>query len=719
MRKLIETTLPLRAIRSADIGERAGLSGHPANMHIWWGRTPISSTALILKAAMLDYNPSKEESVQEWLKKDLPDSSVTVFDPFAGFGGIPLAAQRLGLESISGDLNPVAVILNKAATEIPAQFAGMGPVHIQMDHSVGSGVQGLAKDVEYYGQWMLQKAKERLNSLYPQQEGMDVQACLWTRTVKCPNPACGCDIPLATTFVLCSKTGQEAWAEPYYEGKDLRFHIRSGPCPEEKLTNKFSSKGARFRCPACGTVTSDEYVKQSGSENKFGSALMAVLLDDNGQRTFKEADDIQVSSASVPFPDEAPIGTIPNNAHWFSPPGFGLTEYADLFTARQMTMLLCFSDLLREVQDKAASDAFAAGLSPHGGHISKGGTGALAYGQAIGIYLAILVDMLADHNSTVCSWDPASFRIRNTFRRQAIPMTWNYAEANPFTDVSGNYSALLKKLAETIASLPCGSESKVYHGDAVTGQYPENVLVCTELPYFRSIGYAHLSDFFYIWLRRSLQHIYPELFNQTVTSKEELSTVSQYYGEAPATAKEKYETELKQVCRKLYDASTGEYPVLVFFEYRRDDETNIRNGVRSHWEVIVDGLLLSDFTISTVLPLWDKKDAENGTSSRVLIVCRKAQEQIQASTRRGFVSSFKRAFPERLDELLQNADPEDRRIIAMGCGSSIYSTYKAIINADGSRMTTHDALQIIVQEMDEYFMNVNTEVINPEGFRED
>ena len=709
----------MKAIQSADVGDRAGLSGHPANMHIWWGRTPISSTAAILKAAMLDDDPSGEDSVQERLQEDLPDKSVTVFDLFAGFGGIPLAAQRLGLKSVSGDLNPVAVMLNKAATEIPAQFAGMSPVHMHMDSALGVGTQGLASDVEFYGQWMLQKAKERLRPLYPQQEGQAVQTWLWTRTVKCPNPACGCDIPLATSFVLCSKAGQEAWAEPYYEEKNLRFHIYSGPCPEEKLTNKFSSKGARFHCPACSTVASDEYIKKYGCENKYGNALMAVLIDNDGNRTFREPDDVQVNAASVPAPGDAPIGTIPNNAHWFSPPGFGLTEYADLFTARQMTMLLCFSDLLKEVQDKAASDALAAGLSPSGGHISQGGTGALAYGQAIGIYLAILVDMLADHNSTVCSWDPGSFRIRNTFRRQAIPMTWNYAEANPFTDSSGNFTALLSKLAESIANLPCDAESKVYHGDAVTVEYPKNVLVCTELPYFKAIGYAHLSDFFYIWLRRSLQHIFPELFNQTVTSKEELSTVSQYYGEPPETAKDKYEAGLKQVCAKLYAATSEEYPALLIFEYRKDDEPSIRSGGRSHWYAITEAILSAGFTVSGVLPLWDKKEAEKGISARALIVCRKGQEQRSGATRRGFVSTFKRVFPERLPELLKNADPIDHRIIAMGCGMSIFSEYKAIINADGSKMSTRDALQIILQEIDEYFIDAHTEENNPEGFMED
>ena len=719
MQKIIETTLPLCVIRTADVGDKVGAAGHPANMHIWWGRSPIASTAMILKAALLDDNAENEAPALERLRKGNIEKNVTVFDPFAGFGGIPLAAQRLGLKSVSGDLNPVAVMLNKAATEIPAQFAGVGPVHEGANRSGNTDAAGLADDVAYYGKWMLQKAKDRLKNLYPMQNGQDVQTWLWNRTVKCPNPACGCDIPLATSFMLCSKQGQEAWAEPYYQDGALRFRIRTGPCPEEKLTNKFPGQGARFRCPACGTITEDKYVKACGREHAFGSTLMAVLLEEGGKRVFREAEDRQTVCALVPAPEDVPIGTIPDNAHWFSPPGFGLTEYADLFTHRQMTMLLCFSDLLKEVQDKAASDALAAGLSHIGGHISQGGKGALAYGQAIGIYLAILVDMLADHHSTVCSWDPASFRIRNTFRRQAIPMTWNYAEANPFTDASGNYSALLKKLSETIVCLPCNAESKVYQADALTAQYPKDVLVCTEIPYYKTIGYAHLSDFFYIWLRRSLQHIFPELFNRTVTSKEELSTVSQYYGEAPSASKEKYESGLKRVCQKLYDAATDRYPALLFFEYHPDEEDAIRSGAGSSWETITDGLLSAGFSISSVLPLWDKKDAEKAAAARVLIVCRKGQEKRPKIMRRGFVSSFKREFPEELRALLRNVDPADHRIIAMGCGLRFFSAYQSIINADGTRMMTHDALQIIVQETDEYFMDADTEENDPEGSRED
>ena len=714
MKKLIETTLPLKAIQSADVGDRAGISGHPANLHIWWGRTPIASTAAILKAAMLDEDPSIGKSIQD----DVPDRGVTVFDPFAGFGGIPLAAQRLGLKSISGDLNPVAVMLNKAATEIPAQFAGAGPVHMQIEHLDGNGAQGLAADVAFYGQWMLRKAKERLRPLYPQWEGQDVQAWLWTRTVKCPNPACGCEIPLAGSYVLSSRTGRAAWAEPVIRDGELRFSVHAGPCPPDRVTNKFGNQGMRFRCISCGEITSDAYVKAMGSQHQIGSRLMAVMTEQQGKKRFDPPGEAQTCAADIPMPDAAPPGSIPDKVHCFRPPSFGYTEFAELYTPRQMQMLLTFSDLLREVQDKAASDALAAGMSPTGGTLGKGGTGALAYGEAISVYLALLVDLLAEYNACTCSWDHRSCTSRSAFRMQTIPMPFSFGEGNPLTDQTGGFPSLLKKLTASIAGLPGGAESRVFFGNAVTEPFPEHVMVCTELPYSKETGLAPLSDYFYIWLRRSLRHIYPELFSQTVTAKEELSAASEHYGAAPEQGRAQYEADLKTVCRKLYDCAVRDYPALMITAYRKEDAL-LRDSAVSAWESVLDGVLSAGFSISNLLPLWDKKAAERGAGARVLIVCRKGQEKRPGLTRREFVSSFKRAFPEHLEELFRNADPADRRIIAMGCGISIFSEYKAILNADGSRMSTRDALQIILQEIDGFFIEAHTEENDPKGSRED
>lgn len=703
MKKLIETTHPLKTINNANIGEKVGSKGYPGNLHAWWGRTPIASTVEVLKAALADCDGDKTDYCK----------SVTVFDPFAGFGGIPLAAQRIGLETISSDLNPVAVMLNKAVIEIPIRFAGVKPVNGSLFVEKYVGAQGLAEDVQFYAEWLLNKAKERLIAVYPQVQGKDVLAWLWTRTVKCPNPACGCSIPLSTTFVLNSKKGQEAWVEPVVRDGVLKFKVHNGICPEGKETNKFSSYGAKFRCPACGEVTNDEYVKKRGIHHQIGNQMMAMVIETTGGRIFADACPEQITAARVTMPEEVPPGTIPDNAHWFSPPGFGFTEYADLFTARQMTMLTTFSDLLGDVRDKVVTDALTSGMSAEGSLLREGGAGAVAYGEAISVYLAFLVDMLADHHSTVCSWNNSGGNIRNTFRRQAIPMTWNYAEGNPFSNISGNYYMLVKKLVDAIANLPCNAKGVVTQGDAVTMEFPNNVLVCTELPYYKAIGYAHLSDYFYIWMRRSLKNLYPELFSQTVTSKDELSTVSEYYGESPEEAQGRYELQMAEICRKLYSCATTEYPSLIFFEYHKGDEIAIRKDLSekaSSWETMITNIISAGFAISAVLPMRDKKVSENASATRVLLVCRKTDERFSGITRRSFVAAFKREFPERLEQLLVEADVEDHSILAMGEGLNMYSMYKKIINADGTNMSVHDALQIIAQETDEYLSHaINAE----------
>jgi putative DNA methylase len=611
------------------------------------------------------------------------------------------------LSTIASDLNPVAVILSKAASEIPSIFKDALPVNASPKRIAYTGTQGLAEDIEYYGNWMRNKAKEKIQHLYPKKDGKNVLAWLWTRTTECPNPACKCKIPLSSTFLLNTKKGQEAWVEPVVTDGKVHFQVHNGICPENKETNKFSSYGAKFRCPLCGEVTTDEYVKEQGRNHAIGSQMVALLVEDESGKLFAEVDVVQEAAADISMPDDLPVGSIPDNAHWFSPPGFGFTEYSDLFTARQMTMLLTFSDLLKEVQDKVATDALAAGFSPTGGDISKDGHGALAYGQAVSIYLSLLVDMLADHHSTICSLNNTGGNIRNTFRRQAIPMTWNFAEGNPFADISGNFNMLLDKLVSAVKSLPCDGTGKVVHGNALDMEYPKNVMICTELPYYKNIGYAHLSDFFYIWMRRNLKDIYPELFNQTVTSKEELSTVSEYYGVPREEAREKYEEELAVLCKKLMDCASTEFPALLFFEYHRDDEKVIlKDDLEpvhlSPWENIVKCLIGAGFSITATLPIRDKKVAENASSIKVLIVCRKTEEKTQVSTRRGFVASFKKEFPELLDSVLVGADQQDCKFLAMGCGLSVYSRYKRIVNADGSEMDIHNILQIIRQETDEY-----------------
>lgn len=712
VKKLIETALPLSEINRKTIGERTSAIGHPGNLHMWWGRSPRYSSTIALLSSVIDASDDEEELVRRMgrLKNDeYADfgNKPIIFDPFSGFGGIPLAAQELGCPIIAGDLNPVAVILTKAAAEIPQRFMERTAVNPNANKLVYAQAEGLAEDVLYYGKWLRDQAQEKLKNLYPNDEAGKPAAWIWARTVKCPNPACGCQMPMVSSFVINNKTGREAWAEPIVENGKVHFSVHEGKCPSEKETNKYRNYGAKFRCPACGEITADDYVKKMGLSQQLGSQMMAMVIETENGKVYKAPSPAQEDAADVPFPEDIPHGTIPDNAHWFSPPGFGLTEYQNLFSARQMTMLTTFCDLLKDVQDKVSIDALTAGYSSDEKQLCDGGAGALAYGQAVSVYLAFVIDKMADRNTTVCTWNSSGGNPRATFGRQAIPMAWNFAEGNPFSTITGNFDTALKNIVAAINKLPCGSQCSVYQGNAITVEFPKNVLVCTELPYYKNIGYAHLSDFFYIWLRRSLKTIFPELFSQIVTLKEELSTVGQYYGEEQTVLEQQYRQDMEEILKKMYVSASEEYPSLLFFEYHKADEAAIHQiyeniSAPSAWENMMESILSAGFLITAIWPMRNEVYSEKADATRTLIVVRKAEKQ-NLMTRRNFINLLKRELPVKLDLLfLGEIDEQDRYLAAMGLGLQVFTRYKKILNADASAMSVHDALQIIYQETKDY-----------------
>ena len=600
-------------------------------------------------------------------------------------------------------------MLTRAAADIPARFAGLPPVHPgKAKRSAYIGAQGLAEDVQFYGEWLENQALKLLADAYPQTESGEIPfAWIWVRTVKCPNPACSCHVPLASSYILSKSKNAAYWTEPVNENGELHFHIHEGECPKDRESNKVSGNGARFRCPVCGEITTDEYIKKMGTSHELSAQMMAVVTNTGGKKSFYIPSETQKAAANVKLPEEIPPGSIPTNAHWFSPPGFGITEYADLFTARQMRMLCTFSDLVRKAQDMAASAALAAGMSEAGGSLEAGGTGALAYGQAVGVYLAFVVDKMADYNSSMCSWRTAGGNLRSTFGRQAIPMVWTFAEGNPFSSVSGNFKTMLGSVAESVEHLGCGSPAVVSQDNALTMEHPRNVMVCTELPYYRDIGYADLSDFFYIWLRRSLKETYPQMFLPMVTSKEELSTASTYYGVSKEEAEEKYRADMKAVCEKLYASSSEEYPALLFYCFRKNDLECIKLGSagsnQSAWELMLDSLLSAGFAVSAVWPMRSDPVSEKADSTRVLIVAKKGEGRGGQITRRGFINTLKRELPEKLSRLwFGHVRPEDELLSCMGQGLSVFTAYESVLNADGSAMSVHDALQVIYLECDDY-----------------
>ena len=442
-----------------------------------------------------------------------------------------------------------------------------------------------------------------------------------------------------------------------------------------------------------------------GRKDQLGIQLMAVCYEGPNGREYYSPTEEQMHAATVNVPSEIPLGELPNNTRWFSPPLFGLTKYADLYSPRQLQLMTTLCDLVADIREQAYEDAKEAGFPDDGIPLSEGGSGALAYSEAVSVYLTFVVDKMANFQSEICTWDNRNGNIRAAFTRQAIPMTWVFAEGNPFSSVTGNYDTMLQDVVRSVRSLPYKTSATVVQGDGTNFEFPENAVLFTELPYYDNIGYADLSDYFYVWMRRCLKDVYPKSFEKVVTSKEELTSIPEHYGGDAAAAKQAYEEGIRRLFHNFSKAATKEYPSIVFFEFGKKDLLAMSSdtGDRSAWDNIIEAMISAGFSILATLPVRTQKPNDKYESVRVAIVFAVQDEDAMQTTRRGFVSALKKELPERLCSMYEmDMDDWDRPITGIGCGLSLFSRYKKTINADGSAMSVHDALQVIYTEVNEY-----------------
>ena len=707
MKIITKDTLSLRLINQSAMAERVKKE-HPGNMHLWWNRSPIDSSRKLLETILVD-NPDRET-----------DACATVADPFSGFGGLALAAEKVGLPTVAGDLNSVAAALTKAAVEIPARFASRPAVSHDAENRIYAGIDGLAEDIQRYGEVVRSEAEKRLGDIYQNCISTDrddkrVYAWIWARSVTCPNPACGCKMPLANSYVLSKMNNREYYIQPEVNGKEVSFQVLKGISASAQQGNKIGGSGAKFQCPACGEITTDEYVKSMGRKDQLGIQLMAVCYEGPNGREYYSPTEEQMYAATVNVPSEIPLGELPNNTRWFSPPLFGLTKYADLYSPRQLQLMTTLCDLVADIRKQAYEDAKEAGFPDDGIPLSEGGSGALAYSEAVSLYLTFVVDKMANFQSEICTWDNRNGNIRAAFTRQAIPMTWVFAEGNPFSSVTGNYDTMLQDVVRSVRDLPYKTSATVVQGDGTHFTFPENSILFTELPYYDNVGYADLSDYFYVWMRRCLKDVYPKLFEKVVTSKEELTSIPEHYSGDATVAKKAYEEGIHRLFNNFSKAASKDYPSIVFFEFGKKDLMAISSdtGDRSAWDNIIEAIIRAGFSILATLPVRTQKPNDRYESTRVAIVFAVQDEDAMQITRRGFVSAMKKELPELLHSMYEiDMDDWDRPITGIGCGLSLFSCYKKIINADGSAMSVHDALQVIYTEVKEYISETYSEMDN-------
>lgn len=664
-------------------------------------------------------NPEVLDRAKAEILKSTNNNPPALLDPFAGGGAIPLEAQRLGLEAHAHDLNPVAVMINKAMIEIPPRFANQRPVNPDSRMKLTNswrGAQGLAEDVRYYGEWMKQEAFKRIGHLYPKvkipaaQGGGEatVIAWIWARTVKCPNPACGCQMPLAHSFILSKKKGTCEWVQPVMAGDSVTFKVCHDGSPEVEGT--VNRKGAF--CIKCNTPVGFPYIREQGQNGNLSSALCAVVAEGKNGRIYLTPDEEQKLCAMISRPEDYPDAALPHNPRDFKTPNYGLMSFSDLFTNRQLTTLTTFSDLVAEAQEKATQDAIVAGMNNDYVSLAEGGRGALAYGQAVGVYLAFVVDKMTDYHSSICSWHNSGEKIRNTFGRQAIPMVWDYAEANPFSSSSGSFENMMDWVAKCANEFPASSKGEVKQFDAQSDCGLRAIMISTDPPYYDNIGYADLSDFFYVWLRRSLKETYPTVFRTMLVPKaEELIATPYRHDGSVQRAKSFFEDGMLSTCRQLYQYAREDVPVTVYYAYKQSDaDESGETSASSGWETMLAAIIRAGFAITGTWPMRTEMavrqiaSGTNALASSIVLVCRKRPEDAPTITRRSLIAQLKRELRPALQKLQRsNIAPVDLAQSAIGPGMGVFSRYGKVLEADGSPMTVRSALQIINQELDVYF----------------
>lgn len=792
-KKLIEVALPLDAINKASAREKSIRHGHPSTLHLWWARRPLAAARAVIFAQMVD-DPSahpdlfpteaaqdkerrrlfkiierlvpwesttdedilteaREEIWKSWRRTcaenaDHPRAAElfdrhalpAFHDPFAGGGALPLEAQRLGLEAHASDLNPVAVLINKAMIEIPPKFAGQPPVNPEAREKAKlatrkwKGAEGLAEDVRYYGQWMRDEAEKRIGHLYPPIEvtselaegrpdlepyvgrELTVIAWLWARTVKSPNPAFAhVDVPLASTFMLATKKGKEAWIEPVVEGDTYRFTIRTGP-PDDPEAVKAGTKlgrGSNFRCLLSGTPISGDYIKAEGQAGRMGARMMAIVAEGDRQRVYLPPTEAMESIAEQAEPEWAPPGSMIHDARAFTPFLYGLAQWKDLFTCRQLVLLITLSDLLHSTGELV--EQHVAALCEGSNKIRQPpselpGHSAIEYSIALATYLGLAVSRTADRGSTLCSWDSSSKMeaLRNTFGRHALSMVWDFAEGNPFSRSSGNWLNNAKWVSKAVRTLPTVGAGDSQQADAMAQRISFSRIVSTDPPYYDNIPYSDLSDFFYTWLRRSLKRYFPELFATVAVPKEEelVATPGRHGGKEKAEAF--FLTGMTQAMRRLAEHSHSYFPVTIYYAFKQSESSDTLGTSSTGWETFLGAVIDAGFAITGTWPIRTELSnrmrsmKSNALATSVVLVCRQRPQDAPTASRREFLNALKTELPEALAHLQRgNIAPVDLAQAAIGPGMAVYSRYSKVLDAAGKPVTVRDALAMINQGLDE------------------
>lgn len=758
LRKLIETVIPLPEINDASAYDKMpGIGPHPKGIHHWWARLPLPCARAILFASVVDdpadvadfdslpeaeqakllaereklfdlirrlidkkphQHPEVFEEARRVMEKACGGKMPEVLDPFTGGGSIPLEAQRLGFQAHGRDLNPVPALITKATIDYPARFYGQPAVNPEAKGRIDwQGAQGLADDVRYYGNWMLEEARKKIGHLYPDAkvteamaadrpdlkayagQELPVIAWIWARTVESPDPAfAGKQVPLISTYWLSSKKGKDACLEPVVSDGEWSYVVRMGKPKDPEAVKKGTkaSRGANFVCLLSGAAISTKYVKEKANSVGLGQRMIAVVCAGKRSRLYLPASTEQSAIAAKAKPEWAPDELVTNPCHDVDRlPMYGMPRWGDAFSPRQLSALTSLSDLIPEMLERLVKDSSNE-----------------SYANATSTYLAMAIDRSADFNNAFCRWASDNQKLMNLFGKQAIPMVWDFAEANILENVVGGFSTCVDYVAKCLSQVPIlpSSPGSVAQQDAAKTEWNRHsLIISTDPPYYDNIGYADLSDFFYVWLRRSLKSIEPDLMRTMLTPKsEELIAMAHRHGGDSQKAKEHFEGGFRSAFTGMKDALDPRFPLTVYYAMKQSEDTTGTGDGATGWETLLNSLIGSGFQITATWPVRAAQNwrmismGTNALASYIVLACRLRPDSAPLAMRREFLEELRRELPGALAILQHgNIAPVDLAQAAIGPGMAIYSRYREVQEPDGRKLTVRTALQLINQILGE------------------
>ena len=793
-KKLIEVALPLDLVNTeASRRKRKAPAGYPTSLHKWWAQRPLAAARAVIFAQMVDdpsSNPdlfptekaqekerrrlfgileelvkwentnnaevlaqARAEIWQSWRRAcaenvdhpfakklfdryKLPD----FYDPFAGSGALPLEAQRLGLQVVASDLNPVSVLITKAMIEVPPRFARQPPVNPTsrakktLLRKEWRGASGLADDVRYYGKWMRDEAQRRIGHLYPKikvtpemvnerqdlkhETGreLDVVAWLWARTVKSPNPAVAdVAVPLVPNFMLSTKKGKEAYVEPVIADGGYKFTVKGGKPKNASAKRGTKSGGSHsiFLCLMSGEQTPMpfEYLREEGKAGRMNSRLMAIVAQGQRGRIYlppnQEMEDVSREAIPAWTPETPLYGKCRVNVSLY-----GFDTFGDLFTPRQLVALTTFSELVSEARERAYKDALAASLLSDNKSFAEGGTGARAYADAVSVYLSIAVSRLADYGSSVATWRPKDGAMRSSLPKQAVQMTWDYAEGSPFGRSSSGFIPCVEVVSKVIeTSLQCETTGLSLQKDAAASDASNSSfspVISTDPPYFNNVGYADLSDFFYVWLRHSQRLLFPDLFATLAVPKAEELVATPYRHGGKEQAESFFLEGMTKAMDNLAHKAHPAFPVTIYYAFKQSESKRDEGVASTGWETFLGAVIRAGFSISGTWPMRTEGDnrqvgiGSNALASSIVLVCRPQSENAATTSRREFTAALRAELPTALAHLQKsNIAPVDLTQAAIGPGMAVFTRYVQILESDGSPLSVRKALALINQVLDE------------------